>query len=89
MLGRDTSTNDMSLPDDDDKERAFPRNVSNLHLRNKFSAKDTAVLVRDAEQSGAKHVKDLAAVGSRGKHPKNYKRDLLRKLVRDCDMPQL
>ena len=88
MLGRDTSTNDMSLPDADDKERALPRNVSNLYLRNKLSAKDTAVLVRDAEQSGAKHVKDMAVVGSRGKHLKNYERDLSRKLVRDCNMPE-
>ena len=66
---------------------AFRQTISDIYLRNKLSAKDTADLVRSANRSSCVGVGDLAKAGGGGKHPKNYQRDLTRALVRTSVTP--
>ena len=48
---------------------AFRQTISDIYLRNKLSAKDTADLVRSANRSSCVGVGDLAKAGGGGKHP--------------------
>ena len=58
-------------------------------LENKLSARDIAKMSRGGMNSGAEHVEDLARSGARGRQPQNCARDLMRKFLKETDMPPL
>jgi hypothetical protein len=58
-----------------------------MFLTNKLSALETHDLVHSGTAAGAKGVEDLALAGHSGSLPKNLHRDILRKLLKNCDWP--
>ena len=58
-------------------------------LENKLSARDIAKMSRGGLNSGAEDVGDLARSGARGRQPQNCARDLMRKFLKETDMPPL
>ena len=69
------------------EDTAFRANISEVYLRNKLSAKDTADLVRNAQRSSCRSVGDLAKAGAHGTRPNNFQRDLTRTLLRSSTSP--
>ena len=69
-------SNNESKPDADE----FRKNVTNMYLRNKLSAKDTAMLVSSAHANGCEQLDDLGNVGKSG--DKKTQRNLMRKLIK-------
>ena len=63
--------------------------VVSLFLKNDFSGKSAAELVKKAHRAGVRGVKDISSAGSSGRHPGNASRYLLRVLLRECKMPAL
>ncbi len=63
--------------------------IKELFLLNDISGPKASRLARAGAKSGADGVKDLSAAGGEGKHPKNYHRDIMRNLLRDCRLPSL
>ena len=64
----------------------YRRHLSSLFLKNKMSAKETAISSKKATKAGAKGVEDLAQCAS-SSSSKNIKRDLMRKACRKSGMP--
>ena len=60
-------SNNEPKPDADE----FRKNVTNMYLRNKLSAKDTATLVASAHASGAGQLDDIRNVGKVEGNPSN------------------
>ena len=75
-------SNNEPKPDADE----FRKNVTNMYLRNKLSAKDTATLVASAHASGAGQLADIRNVG-KGEE-KNIQRNLMRKLTKTTKWPE-
>ena len=69
------------------QEDAFRLNIDRIYWRNKPSAKNTASLIQNAQRSGGRGVSNLAGVGTSGRHPQHYQRDLTRKLTKNVQAP--
>ena len=67
----------------------FRKYVSNLFLKNRFSGAETVKLLGKAHKAGICAVSDLASSGGGGAQMQNATRDLMSKLLRSCDMPEL
>ena len=67
----------------------FERHVHALHLSGKLSAKEVQRLSASATLDGALSVANLAAAGKHGAYPGNIHRDLMRKMLKQCTLPQL
>lgn len=63
--------------------------IGEMFLGNKLSAVDCARLARGARTSEAKGVSEMAAIGANGCHPKNFARDLMHQLLKDCPAANL
>ena len=63
--------------------------AAELFLDNKLSAVDISRIAISGQASGAAHMADLAAAGSKGSNPKNLARDILGKLVKGCSLPDI
>ena len=63
--------------------------IEEMFLTNKLGGPDVARLARGAVVSEAKGVAKLAAVGTGGKNPQNYARDIMRLLLQGSTVPQL
>ena len=63
--------------------------IEEMFLLNKLGGPDVARLARGARRSEAKGVDKLAAVGTGGKHPKNYARDIMRLVLQGTTVPPL
>jgi len=63
--------------------------VSKLHLSNKLSALETQCLASNAAGAGATGVTDIASVGASGLHPGNAHRDLMRRYLKGCSVPEV
>ena len=66
----------------------FRADVAHLHLSGRLSAKETQQLSASATAAGASGVSDLASAGKHGASPGHMQRDILRKLLKDTDMPE-
>ena len=67
----------------------FRTYVSKLHLSNKLSALETQCLASNAAGAGATGVTDIASVGASGLHPGNAHRDLMRRYLKGCSVPEV
>ena len=77
------------LQNQQDKIADLKPMIKDLFLKNKLSAKETIQLAMSSQHAGAVGVGDLAAAaGKLKKNWKNAHRDLLRKLLKSCELPQ-
>lgn len=58
-------------------------------LENKLSGRDVAALGRGGHNSGATDVDGFARAGAKGTQPKNAARDIMRHLLKNCEMPDI
>ena len=63
--------------------------IANLFLSNKLSAVESHAIAHSATASGATSVEDIAKCGAEGMQPGNLRRDILRKLLKDCQWPSV
>ena len=79
---------DDTLPplEESDSEDEFRDKITNIYLRNKLSAKESADLIRSAHKSGARDLADCSKIGK--KQPKNANRDLMRKCIKKATLPK-
>ena len=71
------------------KSEAIADVIEEMFLTNKLGGPDVARLARGACTSEAKGVEKLASVGTGGKHPKNYARDIMRLVLQGTTVPPL
>lgn len=65
-------------------EEPIAKVIGSLFLGNKLGGVDCARIARGARTSEAKDIAALASVGANGNCPKNYARDLMKQLLKDC-----
>jgi hypothetical protein len=63
--------------------------LQDIFVSNKLSALDTFRIASSSVQAGAAGITDFASVGNFGAAPQNLARDLLRKMLKGCDCPEL
>ena len=63
--------------------------LQEIFVSDKLSALDTFRVASSSVQAGATGITDFASVGNFGAAPQNLARDLLRKMLKGCDCPQL
>ena len=67
----------------------FRCKLREFFLANKLSAKDTFELASTCRQEVISSAADLANVGAHGRAPQNYARDLMRRFLAGCKMPDV
>ena len=70
------------------EHQVFRDNVARLHLSSKISAKELQCLSASASNAGAGGVQDFSQAGKRGELPGNTQRDVMRKMLKSCRMPE-
>ena len=68
---------------------AFKNHLAHLFLKNTFSGPDAVELIQKAYGAGAEGLDELIRAGGAGRHMQNSGRDLMRALLKRCNMPDL
>lgn len=76
-----------SVPAEQPSSSSFRQTVGSLFLSNKISAKDASEVAAAARDAGATGSNDIASIGTAGRYPGNYCRDLMRALLKGCTWP--